>query len=103
MDTSNIMDFFKNGVRTLTGLSLGAGYPNALSVPHMIGGAFKNFLALGISTGHQFKELQSALSASANAVSAPTGGNAGGKVEAKVEEVVEEEEANVSMGGLFSD
>ena len=70
----------------------------------MIGGAFKNFLALGIATGYEFKELKAALNASANAVAAPTaGGNAGAKVETKVEEPVEEEEANVSMGGLFSD
>lgn len=35
---------------------------------------------------------------------APAGGNAGGQAEAKAEEKKEsEEEANVSMGGLFSD
>jgi len=101
MSEDTILDAFKAGVMTLTGLSLGAGVPNQLSVPHMVSEAFKIFLALGLTTGYEFKELQNAKNASANAGPAKATGGAPVQ-EAKVEEVVEEE-ADVSLGGMFSD
>jgi hypothetical protein len=60
MSTDVILGYFTNGVRALTGLSLGANYPNVLSAPHMISGAFKICLALGIASGYEFKQLKAA-------------------------------------------
>lgn len=102
MEEETILDFFKNGVRVLTGLSLGANVPNTLSAPHMISGAFKIMLALGVASGYEFKQLKEAMTASANAVaSGPADGDAG-DAQADQEDEGEEEE-DVSMGGLFSD
>lgn len=102
MSEDTILDFFKGGVRALTGLSLGASFPNRLAVPHMVSGAFKIMLSLGIASGYEFKQLKEAQEASANAVAAgPAGGDDAPAEEAEAE--AEDEEESVSMGGLFSD
>ena len=97
MEEDTILDFFTNGVRVLTGLSLGANVPNTLSLPHMVSGAFKIFLSLGIASGYEFKQLKEAQNASANAVAAGPSGDA----EEDKQESEAEEEEDVSLGGMF--
>lgn len=97
MSEDTILDMFKQGVRVLTGLSLGASYPNVLSTPHMVSGAFKIMLALGVASGYEFKQLKEAQNASANAVAAGPADNK----DAQEEEAEEEEEEDVSLGGMF--
>merc|ERR1712066_773725 len=62
-----ILDGVKEFAGYLTALSLGANIPNALSVPHFIGNAFKQLLAIGEETGYMFKQLEEAKAAGANA------------------------------------
>lgn len=91
------MEKFSFGVSALAGLSLAVNLPNQLSVPHMIGNGFMKMLALGVASGHTFKELAEAQTASANApVAKDTAEEA-----AAEEEEPSEEEADVSMGGMF--
>lgn len=100
----DILASFTNHVRTLTGLSLGAGLPNALSVPHMISNGFKDILAIGLATGLKFKQLEQAQSATASAPAhgaAPAKGGAGAAPAKAAEPEPPKEEENVSMGGLF--
>lgn len=97
MEEETILGFVKDAVTVLTGLSLGCNLPNKLSTPHMVSGAFKIFLALGIASGYEFKQLKEAQNASANAVAA---GPAGGDAEDDQDEEAEEEE-DVSLGGMF--
>ena len=71
---------------------------NSLSAPLMVANAFKDILALGLESGYQFKELQSALEKKSSApAQAPAQAK---KAEAKVEEP-EEEEEDVDIGGMF--
>jgi large subunit ribosomal protein LP0 len=102
MPPSTIMDAFSAGVKQLTALSLGAGLPNALSVPHMISNGFKNTLAIGLSINYKFAALQKAQSAGPAQGNAPAQNNAQAK-KAEVQAAPEPEpvEENVSMGGLF--
>jgi len=98
---SDILNTFTQHVKTLAALSLGAGLPNAASVPHMISNGFKDLLAIGIASDIKFKQLADAQNAgpatSSNAAPAKGGAPAPAKP-AEPEPVVEE---NVSMGGLF--
>lgn len=56
-----ILDSFKDSVRNLTSVSLGAYLPNNLSVPHMLGEVFKNVLFIGASADLKFDALNKAL------------------------------------------
>merc|ERR1712222_206228 len=93
MSNEDILAKFSFGVSALAGLSLAANYPNKLSAPHMMVNGFMKMLALGITSGHKFKQLEDAMNAKA---SAPT--NTGAVAE---EKDASEEEASVSMGGMF--
>jgi large subunit ribosomal protein LP0 len=98
--TSDILDIFKQHCTTMAALSLGAGLPNAASVPHMISNGFKSMLAIGLSTGYKFKQLEQAQSGPAQTSGGQAqGGNAQAAKAAEPEPEVPEEE--VSMGGLF--
>lgn len=101
MNDELVLKYFENGVRTLTGLSLGINLPNQLSLPHMFGNAFMGLMALGVASGYEFKQLKTAMNAAANA---PVQTQAAAGDEEKEEEEPEEEDAEVSMGaGLFGD
>lgn len=104
INPEDILSSFQQHVATLTGLSLGAGLPNALSVPHMIADGFKQMLAIGFDAGIQFKQLLDAQNAQASgpAQSAPAqaGATSAPKAAAAPEPEPVVEEA-VSMGGLF--
>lgn len=105
MPLENIVESFKTFSAYATAVSLGANIPNALSVPHFIANGFKSLLAIGSESGYKFKQLEEALTASANAGPAQA---ATTKVETKVEEKKvevqveeEEEEADMDLCDLF--
>jgi len=95
---------FRNGVSKLTAVALQIGYPTASTIPHSIGRAFKNAIAIALETDIDFKEAAKfkemaknpgAFAAAAPAAAAPAKGAAPAKKEApkKVEEPEEEEPA----------
>ena len=109
---------FVNGVRFMAALSLGAGYPTAASLPHSLGRAARDLLAVSAVTGFKFKysepwdklfslspeELAKLAAASASSAPAPAGGAAKAaddKKAAPKQEKPKEEEANVTAGDLF--
>merc|ERR1712151_285334 len=105
MPLDKIVESFKTYSSYATALSLGANIPNQLSVPHFIANGFKTLLAIGSESGYKFKQLEDALTASANAGPAQAGP---AKVEAKVEEKKveaapeeEEEDADMDLCDLF--
>jgi len=49
---------FMEGVANIASLSLGIGYPNITSVPHMLINGFKNLLAVAVATDIDFKEAE---------------------------------------------
>lgn len=71
----DIIKGFSEASTALTAISLGAGLPNSLSVPHMITGVFKNLLSIGISADYKFKQLTEALEAKNNAPVASSNDN----------------------------
>jgi len=82
----DLIEKFKDYAGYLLGASLGAGLPNALSVPHFIANGFKSLLALGAESGYEFKQLKDLQDASKNAVS-----NVQVEVKEEVKEVKKEE------------
>jgi len=115
----DILQKFLNGVGQLTALSLAAGWPSQLTLPHYFANGFKKLLALSLAGVYSFKEAddfsKKAASAPKVAAAAPAakGGDKkgddkadkkGGADKKKKEEekpAEEEEDAGVSMGGLF--
>lgn len=97
----NVLANFQESVKTLTAISLGAGLPNTLSLPHMIQDTFKFLLSIGLAGDLKFKALEDALSAQANAPAPTTAAPAKNDAPAKkVEEPVEEEE-EVDFADMF--
>jgi len=101
---------FRSGVSKLTAVALQIGYPTASTVPHSIGRAFKNAIALALSTDITFKQAEKfkemaknpgafAAAAPAAAKAAPAAGGAAKKKEEPKKEEPEEEEN--AFGGLF--
>jgi len=97
MPLDNIIESFKTYSSYATALSLGANIPNSLSVPHFLANGFKTLLAIGSESGYKFKQLEDALTASANAGPAPVAAKVETKVEQKVEAAPEEEEEDADM------
>ena len=100
----NVIETFSSNIKQLTAISLGAGLPNSLSLPHMIQDTFKFLLSIGLAGELKFKALDDALAAQASAPVQTTGAadNNNKKVDApaKVEEPVEEEE-DMDLGDMF--
>lgn len=97
----DILTKFIGGVARVAALSIGAGYPNVVSVPFQLRHAFRQLLALSFESGYSFKEaneFKAGAAAGAAASSAP-------KTEAKKEEkkaaAAEESEEESSGGALF--
>ena len=108
INPSDVDEAIARNLQAVAALSLEAGLPNALSVPHMIMGAFKNVLALGLAADLKFEALEKALSSQASAPApgqAQAGGakDTGAKAAAPKEEVKEEEpeDVDMDMGDLF--
>lgn len=97
----NVLDNFKDNVKALTAVSLGAHLPNALSMPHMIQDTFKMLLSIGLTTDIKFKALEEALAAQQSApAQVATTGKTETHAPAKEEEPVEEEE-DMDLGDMF--
>jgi len=118
----DILQKFLNGVSQLTALSLAAGWPSQLTLPHYFANGFKKLLALSLAGVYSFKEADefSKKAASAPKVAAPQvdkgdkggkggkddkGGKGGkddkAKEKAKPKEEEPEPEEEVGVGGLF--
>lgn len=100
LTNDDILDGFKEGVKQLTAVSLGAAIPNSLAVPHMIKDSFKMLMAIGMEADYKFKALEDAINQAANAPAEEE------KKEEVAEEAAEEEEEEESdeemdLGGMF--
>ena len=93
MEDDEIMNGFVENIRFMTALSVEAGLPNSLSVPHFVVNAFKYLMAIGEEGGYEFKELKEAKEAKQNAPEE--------KAEEKAEEEEEEEEEEEDEDGSF--
>lgn len=100
----NVIDGFRNSVKTITAISLGAGLPNTLSLPHMIQDTFKFLLSVGLSSDIKFKALEEALAAQHAApaqVAAPSNNATKNNAPAQKEEEPVEEEEDMDLGDMF--
>ena len=103
MGADDILAAFQKGVRDVSALSLEAGLPNALSLPHMIKNTFKTLLSVGLESSYKFKELDQALNAQSQG-GAPAQGAPKAqatKVEAAFAPEEEEVDVDMDMGDLF--
>jgi len=92
MDLSNLVGTFTKLQSYATAISVGAGIPNQLSIPHFIKNGFKLLAGIGMESGYEFKQLTDL---QANATTGGAGGNQTTetvKVEVKVEAAAPEEE-----------
>jgi large subunit ribosomal protein LP0 len=48
---------FNQSLKRVLGLSLGIGYPNKLSVPHLVGSAFKDVASVAVSFDYPLKQI----------------------------------------------
>jgi large subunit ribosomal protein LP0 len=104
---------FFNGVRKLAALSLAIGYPSVVTLPHLLGQAFRRLLAVSLVTSYEFKEAKlfkdAAASGAAAAAAAPKaeakqGGGKKAEEKPKEEAPPEEEDDDIGLGGgLFGD
>lgn len=109
LDISNadLMKRFFNGVSKLTALSLGANWPSALTLPHLVGSAFRKLLAISLATNWMFKESEEYLKSAATAKAAAPVAAAEKKEDKKADKKVEKKEepkeeppAEEEVGGL---
>jgi len=106
IDEKDLIDRFLSGIQTVAAISLALNYPTIVSVSHTLVNAYKNLLAIALSTEYTFEGAEKAkeylanpeaFAAAAPAAAAPVA--AAAKVEEKVEE---KEESDDDMGfGLF--
>ena len=57
LDPSSLLSRFEQGVKNITALSLGAGYPIEATIPLIIGNAFRNIAAISLETGYLLSHL----------------------------------------------
>jgi len=100
MTKEDLLAKFFGGVRKLAALSLAMGYPNAASMPFILGNGFRKVLAISLATEYEIKEAklvkEAASAAPVAAAAGPTGGAAAEAAPAAAAEEPEEEE--VDMG-----
>lgn len=103
----DLLKMFFASVRKLACVSLAAGLPNLATIPHSMARAFKNLLAIAVSTevtfkeAEKYKEFLSDPEAYAAKHGLPTGPSTVEKEEKKeeqAEEAKEEEESDDDMG-----
>jgi len=105
----DLLGRFMQGLANVAALSLGIGYPNKASAPHMVVNGFKNLLALAAETDVSFKEAEklkeylkdpskfaAAVAASTPAKAAPAA--AAPAAEKKEEKKEESEEEDIGFG-----
>jgi large subunit ribosomal protein LP0 len=101
LDTNTLLGKMRAAAKNIAAISLAIGQPNALSIPHMISGGFKNIISIALEADIKIKALAN-LSAAAPAATTTTTSAPAKKEEAKP--VEKEEEPDVGLGGgLFGD
>jgi len=107
VDEQELIDRFLSGVKTIASISLALNYPTIVSVSHSLVNAYKNLLAIALTTEYSFdgaEKIKEYLdNPEAFAVAAPAAEAAPTADAPKAEEKVEEaEESDDDMGfGLF--
>uniref|UniRef100_A0A7S0WIR2 60S acidic ribosomal protein P0 n=1 Tax=Pyramimonas obovata TaxID=1411642 RepID=A0A7S0WIR2_9CHLO len=96
----DLMASFSAGLRNVAALSLGANYPTLASIPHSIINAYKNVLAIALSTEYTFPYAEKAKAYLANpsAFAVAAAPAAGGAAAAAAAPEPEEEEEEEDMG-----
>lgn len=51
LDPATLLNKFEQGVRNITALSLGAGYPIEATIPIIMSNAFRNIAAISLESG----------------------------------------------------
>jgi len=108
LGTNDVLQMFVKGLNRVTTIALQIGFPSIATIPHLLGNAYKNLLAVSVETEFEFegsKDIKAYLKdpsafASAAPVAVATGG-AEAKKEVKEEKKEEKEEEEQSIGGLF--
>ncbi|KAH9960908.1 60S acidic ribosomal protein P0 [Russula dissimulans] len=108
VSTEVLVERFLTGVKTIAALSLALNYPTIVSVTHSLVNAYKNVLAIALTTEYSFEGAEKAKEYLANpeafAAAAPVAAAAAEAAPAAAEEAKEEkeEESDEDMGfGLF--
>ncbi|KAF9167695.1 ribosomal protein P0 (A0) (L10E) [Actinomortierella ambigua] len=107
IEEDTLIGHFVSGIKTIAAISLAAGYPTIVSIPHTLINAYKNLLAVSIATDYDFpgsEKIKAYLAdPSAFAVAAPAAAAAAAPAAAAEQKAAEEEEASDDdMGfGLF--
>jgi len=106
---NDVLQLFAKGLLRVTTIALEIGFPSIATIPHLIGNAYKNVLAISVETEFEFegsKDIKAFLKdPSAFLSSAPAQSSSSAAAEEKKEEKKEEkeekEEEEQSIGGLF--
>jgi len=108
IEESELVDRFMSGIKTIAAISLALNYPTIVSVSHSLVNAYKNVLAIALSTEYSFeaaekiKEYLANPEAFAAAAPAATEAAAPAAAAAVEEKEEEKEESDDDMGfGLF--
>jgi len=108
IDENVLVERFLSGIKTIASISLALHYPTIASIPHLLVNAYKNLLAVAITTDYTFEGAEKVKEYLANpeafAIAAPAADAAPTTTaEEKQEEKEEEkEESDEDMGfGLF--
>jgi len=110
VSTEELIERFLTGITTIAALSLALNYPTIVSVTHSLVNAYKNLLAIALTTEYSFEGVEKAKEYLANpeafaVAAAPDAAAAADAAPAAAEEVKEEEEeSDQDIGfGLFDD
>ncbi|KAG0233147.1 ribosomal protein P0 (A0) (L10E) [Actinomortierella wolfii] len=106
IEEDTLVGHFVSGIKTIAAISLAAGYPTIVSIPHTLINAYKDLLAVSIATDYDFpgsEKIKAYLAdPSAFAVAAPVAADAPAAAAAEEKPVAAEEESDEDMGfGLF--
>jgi large subunit ribosomal protein LP0 len=104
---------FSGALRAVAGLSLGIGYPNRASAPHIVGAAFRQVAAVAIALDVRLPQIaaiqdlladpEALAKLEAEKAQAAAAGAAAAPAAAAPEEAKKEEEAVVELAGGFDD
>jgi large subunit ribosomal protein LP0 len=107
VDENELIDRFLTGIKTVAAISLALNYPTIVSVTHSLVNAYKNLLAIAISTEYSFEGAEKVKEYLANpeafaVAAAPAAAAAEDAAPAAAEKEEEKEESDEDMGfGLF--
>jgi len=111
VSTEELVERFLTGIKTIAAISLALNYPKIVSVTHSLVNAYKNLLAIALTTEYSFEGAEKAKEYLANpeafAAAAPVAAASEDAAPVAAEETKakeEEEESDEEMGfGLFDD